>query len=96
MSTPSSGNGPPSGGHKYILIKQILRAEPSQWIAEQRKPDPDTGRVASYAEVAEAMNAILARRWTGTPPIRITHESVRRWDPNGSYQWTGDQPGDAA
>lgn len=84
----------PGQGHKYILITQILGEEPDQWIAARRQADPDTGRKPSYAEIAEEMNALIASRYDGPRPIRVTHESVRRWDPSGAYQWTGDDLGE--
>jgi hypothetical protein len=85
-------NAPPPGttessdlgkGHKYMLVKTVLGFEPDQWIAERRTQRPGSKRPGmSYAQIAEEMNALLA---AANVPVRLTHESMRRWDPAGEF-----------
>jgi hypothetical protein len=91
-------NAPPPGttessdvgkGHKYMLVQQVLKVEPDQWIAERRAPKPGSIRPGmSYAQIAEEMNAALA---AADVPVRLTHESMRRWDPAGEFLRTYDK-----
>lgn len=92
MTEPSPRPGNTRGqGHKYTFAQQILEGqEPSEWIAERRKADPDTGKVKSYAEVAEELNLLILERARGGKTIRVTHESIRRWDPDGHFVNTTD------
>lgn len=70
-------------GYKYMLVKTVLKVEPSQWIAQRRTPASGSKRPGmSYAQIAEEMNAALT---AANVPVRLTHESMRRWDPEGEF-----------
>jgi hypothetical protein len=88
MTTPA----PPPGvsddeasGYKYNFCREILRGqEPSKWIADRRNPDGPHGR-KPYAEIAEELNALIAKRAKGKPADRVSYEAIRRWDPTGAF-----------
>lgn len=74
-STPAPGQG-----DKYKAVELLLGEPPSDWIRKRRKAQQPA---PSYSEVAEELNGVIKE--AGVTGLRVTHESIRRWDPDGAY-----------
>lgn len=81
--TTTSGVGK---GYKYDYVRQILRGqEPELWIREQRERGKrESGKSTPYSEIAEELNRLIKQR-DRNARVRVTLESIRRWDPDGEF-----------
>lgn len=78
-------------GYKYMLVKQVLGIEPDEWIAQRRAVRPGSDRPGmSYSQIAGDLNTVLA---AANLNVRVTHESIRRWDPAGEFLRGHAEPG---
>lgn len=87
MTARNPNSKPVGQGDKYAMVRLLLKEEKGQtveaWIRAGRRANPQ----ASYYALADDVNELFRKRYGNhkdTP--KVTWESMRRWDPDGSFQ----------
>lgn len=85
--TARNGNKPVGQGDKYAMVRLLLKEEKGQTVEAFIRAGRRARPQVSYYTLADEINEMFRQRYGNnrdTP--RVTWESMRRWDPEGSFQ----------